>query len=387
MRKSAIIILLNMLIFTSGKSQEYTPQLVDSITYRHYINGSWDSLISVCRTVYKTTDIDFMFLRQRLGYAYFMKQNYALSKYHYERSLRFDASDATSVYYLYLNGLYSGDDGYARFYARKLDKTTQKTENLHAFRILNLMDAEYNFKMGSELYERSSTHYMRLGLGTQPGYRFSLYQSVSDFKQQFYRILNVKQQSYFALLTYKLKANLSLSAGVHFIKTGLNDTASYNSTLLLAKLAYGKHRFDGSLQGSVYKTTTETTAQLTLHGGISLPEIKHLYLYADFSSLKYNAEANFVTKLGLGLAPFNRTWIDLNVVNGKQLNFIDFNGLYVYNSTDYLQLKSSASLYYYLNKNITLVTNYILEKRTAADFSTSNTYYQHSITGGFIWKF
>ena len=111
MRKSAIIILLNMLIFTSGKSQEYTPQLVDSITYRHYINGSWDSLISVCRTVYKTTDIDFMFLRPRLGYAYFMKQNYALSKYHYERSLRFDASDATSVYYLYLNGLYSGDDG------------------------------------------------------------------------------------------------------------------------------------------------------------------------------------------------------------------------------------------------------------------------------------
>ena len=55
---------------------------VDSITYRQYINNEWDSLIAVGKIAFNN-NIDFKYLRQRVGYAYFMKADYYASQKHF----------------------------------------------------------------------------------------------------------------------------------------------------------------------------------------------------------------------------------------------------------------------------------------------------------------
>lgn len=392
MRK--LIILLLLFLFVSSNAQKYDRQWVDSVTYKHYLNGSWDSLISVCRKVYKTSDIDFMYLRQRLGYAYFMKQNYALSKWHYEHALKFAPTDQTSLYYLYLNGVYAGDDSYARFFARKLDKETQTSLRLHAFRILNSADAEYNYKTGADkikltrnqTFERSGTNYVRIGLGSQPGYRLSLYQSVSSFNQTFNGNTTYNQKTYYALLSYSLSSSLTVSAGFHYLNTSANDTATYNNTLLLAKLSYSKHRFDVSVSGSVYGSSPYSTSQLTMHGGVLIPELRQLYLYGDYSILSNSGSTNGVYKFGAGFFPLKKLWLELYHTGGTQLNFNDLNGLYIYNSLDYSTSKTGVTALYYLTKNLSLVGNYSYENKVTSE-TISRSYNQHAITGGMIWKF
>jgi len=49
--------------------------VVDSLTYNYYLNGNWNELITLGKQA--TNDsIDFKYLQQRMGYAYFVKGNY-----------------------------------------------------------------------------------------------------------------------------------------------------------------------------------------------------------------------------------------------------------------------------------------------------------------------
>ena len=45
-----------------------------------------------------------------------------------------------------------------------------------------------------------------------------------------------------------------------------------------------------------------------------------------------------------------------------------------------------ASLFWYAKKHLTLYANYSYEEKNITEYVT-DPYYQHSITGGIIWKF
>ena len=74
--------------------------VIDSITYQHYLAGEWDELIETGKTALER-GIDFKWLQQRLGYAWFVKGNYYNSKKHYRQSLHFDPKDELTHLYLY----------------------------------------------------------------------------------------------------------------------------------------------------------------------------------------------------------------------------------------------------------------------------------------------
>ena len=71
MRKLIIFILL--LVSAGVKAQDsISYESVDSITYNCYLTGNWDQLLETAEQSI-AHNIDFKRLRQRMGYAYFVK--------------------------------------------------------------------------------------------------------------------------------------------------------------------------------------------------------------------------------------------------------------------------------------------------------------------------
>lgn len=365
-------------------AQKYNFSTADSLTYDLYLKGNWNELISRGNEIIEQ-EIDFKTLRQRIGYAWMMKGNYAMSKYQYEKALNFDDSDEISLLYLYFNGLYTGDETYLRYYAGKLNSDDKKTYKIKSFRAVEAIDAEYNFKSKDDINARSATGFSRIGINTELGYNFSLYQSFSHFNQKFYNSVNVNQNGYYALLNWTPLGNLNISGGFHSLSSKI-DSVQYNANLLYGKISYKKLLFDGSVSYSGFYNSIDSYFQFGLHAGVCVPEIRGMYIESDFYHLKNSTSSNWVYSESIGLSPFKKSWFKLYSTQGNQLNFVDMNGIYVYNSVDYTKFNAGGTLYLYLTPHLTLFGNYSYDIKYITEYDLNVAYPVHSITGGLIWK-
>ena len=74
-------------IFLSAKSQDVLDfNTVNTKTYDYYFQGNWDSLIDIGEKALKS-DIDYFYLRIRLGIAYYAKTNYRKAIIHLEKHI------------------------------------------------------------------------------------------------------------------------------------------------------------------------------------------------------------------------------------------------------------------------------------------------------------
>lgn len=102
---------------------------IDSLTYRLYLEKQWDSLILVGKQALHD-DIDYYYLRIRMGIAYFEKQRYITSISHLTAALAFNKGDLVALEYLYFAYLYSNrpQDAYSLLPA--MPETMKKRLNL-----------------------------------------------------------------------------------------------------------------------------------------------------------------------------------------------------------------------------------------------------------------
>ena len=384
MYKLILIILLIAFSVGNARSQYYTLATADTVTKHLFQEGNWDELIDAGNQILKK-DIDFKTLRQRMGYAWLMKGNYLMSRWQYEKALKFDKADEISNLYLYYSGLNMSDEGVARYYAGKLSRETRQEMKIKTFRWVDAVDVEYNYKTGSTLYSRSAPNYTRLGIHSNLGFRLSLYQSISTFSQTYYSETDVRQNEYYALLSYNPTAALSVHGGYHYLASTV-DTTGYKANMFFGKLAYKKHIFDGALIGSLYSDNADKYLQTGLHAGISVAPLKYLYAQTTIYRLSNSITSNWVYSGSVGLVPLRKWWIEASATLGNQKNFVDMNGIYVHNSADYSTSRVGGSLFFYPNKHLTLFGNYTYDTRFISDYDMNVTYNQHSITGGIIWK-
>ena len=59
---------------------------VDSVTYSCYLTGNWDKVIALGSEALNQ-NIDYKYLRQRIGYAYYSKGDFIKSQKHFSFSL------------------------------------------------------------------------------------------------------------------------------------------------------------------------------------------------------------------------------------------------------------------------------------------------------------
>lgn len=79
---------------------------VETTTLRLYNEKKWDSLIITGKSALRN-DIDYFFLRLRLGFAYFEKGQYFPASDHFRKAVQFNSTDPTATSMLYYAYLYS----------------------------------------------------------------------------------------------------------------------------------------------------------------------------------------------------------------------------------------------------------------------------------------
>lgn len=403
--RSTILIVFCCIMAELHAQEPINQAYADSVTYQAYLVGDWDRLIELGKKA-QQQGIDFKFLEQRMGYAYYLKANYYASMRHYEKALIYDSNDQTSLLYLYYNGLETGNAAYARYYAGKLSPVMQASNHQKAIKPIRSLDYEFSHSWNKEL-NRTNPTYQRIGIGTDLGYSFSLYQTYSKFNQKAdysdsynqYRSA-ITQEEYYLLAGKSFSADFGLDLGYHSIKTTFNtdvwdltlqeqtdtyDPLVYKGYLWFAGLHYKWNRLHLSASTSYMDLSYNTVYQQGLQVGVALPGKQQLYLSNAVYLLADDNDQWLISKHTIGMLFFKKYWMELSKTFGNQNNFVDANGLYVYNSFDPTLSKTGLSLFWYCNAHLTLYGNLSLETKQNSFLLTN--YQQNALTGGIIWKF
>jgi len=368
-------------IQVSAKAQHPNTFLeIDSLTNECLQTGDWANLIKIGNEAVEQ-NIDYKKLRQRMGYAYFVRSDFYAAQRQYEKALIFDSYDADTRAYLYYCGLNTGNDAYARFHAQKLPKDLRQRLKEGAFRPADVVDFEFNYKANTDL-SRSNPTFLRMGLKTQLGYRLTLYQSVSRYQQTIDSALT-KQPEYYALLDWSLNSHFSLDAAYHYLSTNVDGTKYYGN-MVYGALTTRINRFSFSLNGSIFNYDTVNYNQFGIQAGVTLPGKSNIYFKSSISGIVEPESNRFIFSQVAGTRVSKTLWAEGNVTLGNLKNYNDLKGLYIYNSVDPTIFRAGLTLFWYLGKNITLIGNYTYDTKQIE--LTNFNYKQYSFSGGIIWK-
>ena len=377
-----LILFFSISVYVQSQNDFHT---TDSITYAHFQNQEWDKLIIVGKQAL-ANDVDFKYLRQRLGYAYYFKADYFNAIKQYEKSLIFDPYDEISHLYLYYLGLHTANKAFAQYHASKLSVDMQRQIGFKNFNVLDALDFEYNKKI-NDVDLRSNPDYVRFGLSSQFGGRFQLYQSLSKYSQTIENVYLTKQNEYYALFGFSLTDKTALSVGYHYVDTNI-DSAGYvlkiPAKVLFANLKMYINRFDLAFSSSVFSNEFVETTQIGAQIGVSFSGKYHPYLRTSIYKLNEYDTNRIVLSEMAGIMLFKNVWIEGTLTIGNLNNYVDANGLYLYNSFDQTVFRTGMSAYLYATKKIIFFTNYTYDNKLI--INTSTNYNQNSITGGIIWN-
>ncbi|HEY6914187.1 MAG TPA: hypothetical protein VI413_05875 [Paludibacter sp.] len=415
MHKLLIFVLLFVSFAVKAQDSHYDLR-VDSVTYQYYLNADWDNLIDTAKQAIKDS-VDFKFLRQRLGYAYFAKGNYYASQQQYEKALAFDMGDIDTRIYLYYCGLYTCNEATTRYRAGQLTNELKQSFGIKPFRILNSVDLEYSYKTNDNA-TRGNPGFCRVGINSLLGYRLNLYQSFSTYAQVnkatylsggLFNVrtddsTSIRQNEYFALLDWTVTTHISINIGYHYLglnifnnatdtyqvsnnqqfRTVRSSTQNMPGNLFCSKLSFSLNRFDFALTGSILSYDSILTQQYGVHAGVVLPGKLNFYLKSSLYGMLDPNINRLIFSQTAGALLFKKLGVEGNITWGNLNNFTDNNGLYIYNSLDPTTFRTGLTAYWYLLPKISLFGNYTYDTKLIEENNTN--YNQHSFSCGIIWK-
>ena len=166
MHRLIFIILFLFPLLSFSQKGEMTQDRADKITYSLYKYKQWDELIKKGEEFLKD-DIDFYYLRVRLGIACYKTENYRKSVKHLKKAFEFNDPDSLIYEYLYYSYLYSDRKPDAKaFYAKHYNILSERiavANNLetHSFGFSSGGSLNNNDKKNLNLYENSTERYTR----------------------------------------------------------------------------------------------------------------------------------------------------------------------------------------------------------------------------------
>jgi len=109
-----LILISNSPILYGQKNYAY----YDSLTYRLYTQEKWDSVQTIGEEAINQ-NIDYYYLRMRIGISYFKKNAYSQAIQHFQKANEFNSTE-TALEYIYYSYLYSGNTREAMYFSKKL---------------------------------------------------------------------------------------------------------------------------------------------------------------------------------------------------------------------------------------------------------------------------
>lgn len=383
----ALFLSFNALVVSGQGRSDFSS--IDSLTYKYYLDGNWKKLIITGKEALNS-GIDYKFLRQRLGYAYYIKGDYLDARKHLLKALEYDSFNPFTLEYLYYSSLLSGKGEYSGRLIKKLEPELKKKLSIAAPGLISAIDLEYNFKYSGSVL-RSNPQYFRLGLYSRLGASSSLYQSFSKYSQNL-KILekgslntySSKQPEYYGILNINAPSRLIIRTGYHFIST-TSGNLSERSNLFILSVSPDFNRFVIDITASMLYYKGTSVFQATLEPGYVFPGSSGFYLKSGVSFMTENGNARFIYNPVAGMRLIRWLWLEGNITSGDMDRYNDYKGLYVYNSYDPIVLRAGGTLKLYIGKKTTMWFNYSYEKKEFYE-NRSYNYKQFSYLGGIKWE-
>jgi hypothetical protein len=386
-RYTLIILLFTAASVSAQSNLNY--QYIDSLTYKYYTDKDWDKLISAGKEAVDS-GIDYKYLRQRLGVAYFVKADYLESRKHFKVAESFDSYDPFNIEYLYYTYLNTVHGDYSWYYASKLPDDVKSTLNIKQIRLVESLDLEYNFKYAaSEL--RGNPQYARIGISSRPFLRMGVYQMLAKFNQDLTvfenhgntSISNI-QSEYYALLKFNLSSAVILKSAYHYFNI------NYSSTKTRADLGFfglsaclNRFNFDGSV--SVLKNEQGYVNQYSVSAGAAFTPKRQIYLISLFSLVDHSETDDIIFSQKAGIQLNKNIWLEANATIGNLIDYNDYDALYLYNSVDATVFKTGITSFLRAGRKISIWANYSYEKKEYYEMG-SNFYNQFSYLIGIKWN-
>jgi tetratricopeptide (TPR) repeat protein len=388
--KGKYLIIIFLVLPLNARSQN-KPDFVytDSITFKYYSTGDWKKVIDYANQGIES-GIDYKFLRQRLGYAYFSSGDFYDARLNFEKALTYDSYNDFTLEYLYYSYLNTGKEDCAGIYAKRLNPEVRKKMSLSPFKMISALEAEYNYKYSGTVL-RSDPQYYRFGISTRLGLRLNLYQSISRYRQELslrksVRPANIslKQADYYASLGWNASGNLMLHGAWHYLNTGSGDV-NYNGNLFLLSVAPDFNRLIIKAQGTFLMMNKRKIYQSSVQGSYVFPGRPGFYMREQVAILSESGNYRLIFESGAGLKLYRNLWLEANGTSGNLDGYNDFNGLYVYNTYDPIIFRGGGTLTWYIGSHLSAWFNSTYEKRQFYEDSSFH-YNQISYLAGLRWK-
>ena len=380
-----IILLFSQTIFSQEKITKYE---LDRKTYQLYLSGNWAEILNQGKKGL-SQNIDFYYLRMRMGIAAYNLKDYRKAIKHFEKVIAEQPENQFIQEYLYYSYFFSGRTEDAKNYSAPFSKDLkEKLKIKSTLRIENIY-SEFSYSYNSDLsslkfnsataikQNTSSQNILKNNLYSHLGSKVSLSKKASVYLG--YSFLNIKnyqeysrefklfeqppqynqwnfdnttqQHEIYFNLNFLITKGLSITAAFHFLSIKAEsynmqwDTQTQKDVFTpeettqddwVTSLALNKNigKFDLGLHASYSKLSSDN--QYT--GGTTLAFYPlgnlNFYSISDVTILKQKEESDknyliFSQKIGLKL--FKYLWSEALVSFGDRKNYNQDNAFVVYN--------------------------------------------------------
>lgn len=438
---TSIFILLS---FLSWSQQPLSLVSVDAQTYSQWQKKDWDGLIATGKQALKA-DIDFYYLRVRLGIAYYEKKNYHMALHHFEKAYKLQSNESYLKEYLYYSYLFAGREADARVFAETLPVSIKETLGLSKEKVIDGINLFYTYSLnpdqaaidnysidvdllkdGSQVISKSMGVF-NFGLLHNIKPNLSVYHAYTNIQKKSFLYLqdegvastNANSKSllnqYYVSGNLRIVNGLDLSLGFHYInlrfpyettETGQGQPRVVTKYIVENDLvgflsAYKNFKYF-TLGSSLYYSALNSAKQMQNDYQLTFYPLGNLNLYTvSMASLQREIFSNnsfdnrFVFHQLIGAKVFKSLWIEGFASFGDIHNLIRNNGSTVYNGTDVIKGIYGGRFIVFMKPQIKFLLGYNYQSMESYFISDQDyrkrinriEYSNHSLTGGLIWNF
>lgn len=330
-------ILLNFILFAQ---ENLSFQYVDSTTYVAWQKQDWNSIIEIGNKALNN-NIDYFYLRMRIGISYYEKMQYSDAVVNFNKALEYNSADETAMEYKYYSLLNSAKIRDAGYYAKTFPKSLKD-------------------KIKPELPKKIDKVIIESGFNIVPGFD-TLKTLINPPNQKNYRLeKDVTGKFLFATigLTHEFNKKLSLFHSFSFLKAegfqqlfftdNLNNDSLYNENdyslnilqYYFAPTYYGNKNNSFTLFGNIMYLSSNKYEYKYLHLASPPSQMTPpVYLYKLPIELKTITSLQYV--------------IGFNYLKFFKNDLIDITATYS-NLNDFKQIELSTGYGFYANKQKTI---------------------------------
>jgi tetratricopeptide (TPR) repeat protein len=389
--RKLIVTLTLIFISISVSAQENKFTVTDSISEQLYNSGNWKQLIILVNKAVADS-LDFPSLRFRSGYAYMMTGNYKAAISQFNQVLNKDRYNSAARLYAYYCNTYLNNNLGASSHVAYLDKETQHSLKLSSYGLLDAQ-LESGFKLSNNS-ERATGFFEHIDISNRLSWRLQLEQSIIFFRQNILLSddIDLKDQTgetddqteYFVKAKFALTQDISLLGSYHYLNTNYRSNINISNLGLFGVKYTGKLidlQADINFGRDIDETLKQYNVKLDLYPAGNL----NIYTISRASFLDLAGAKHLIYSQALGFKILKKTWLETSGTFGDQDDYMDADGLYVYNAIDPTKFKFGEIVFFQLAAHTSLDLSYIYERKT--DIYRSVNYNQHSVTLGILWRF